>query len=121
MFPCMSILIKTHTKDALAKHLRLNINFKSIETDNEEQDDLNAVLEVEEATETVDEMKTHVTSTNLVEASCDKLLNFPSSKVSASRIGVKSARMEQMMFLKKVDPKIFKDEPANKSDCCTHE
>ena len=114
-------MTKTHTKDTPAKNLRLNIKFKNTETDNEEQDDLNAVFELEEATETVDEVQNPVASTNLDEASHDKLLNLPSPKVSTSRAGVKSACMEQMMLLMKIDPKRLKDEPVNKSDFCTHE
>lgn len=87
----------------------------------EEHDDLNVVYELEEATEIVDKMQNTVESTNLDESLCDKLINFPSPKVSASRRGVKSMHMEQMVLLKKIDPKIFKDDPANKIHCCTHE
>ena len=64
-----------------------------METNNEEQDYLNAVFELEEAIETVDRAQTPVASTNLDEVSCDKLLNLPSPKVSASRTGIKFACM----------------------------
>ena len=63
---------------------------------------------------------TLVESINLDEVLCDKLIKFPSPKVSASRRGIKSMHMEQMVLLKKMDPKIFKDKPANKTDCYTH-
>ena len=92
-----------------------------METDNEDQDDLNVVFELKEATGTVDEIKIHVASTNSDEVLCDKLLNFPSHKVSASRTGIKSTFMEQMMLLKIMDPKRLKHESSNKSDCCNYE
>ena len=92
-----------------------------MDADDEEQDDLNEVFELEEEIEIVDGVKTPVASINLNEALCDKLLNLPSPKVSASRTGVKSACIKQMMLLKKMDPKRLKDKPANDSDCCTHE
>ena len=69
-----------------------------METDNEEQDDLNEVFELEEATKIVDEAQTPVASINLNEALCDKLLNFPSPKVSVSRTGVKSMCMKRWCF-----------------------
>ena len=84
----MSISIKTQAKDTLPKNVRLNINVKTMEIDNEEKDDANRVHELKEALETVDEENTHVTSVNAVEALCDKLLNFTSAKVSVSKIGI---------------------------------
>ena len=92
-----------------------------METDNEEKYDLNEVFELEEETETVDEVQTTISSTNADKALSDKLLNLTSPKVSALRVGIKSMCMEQMMILKKMGPKRLKDEPAHKNDCCTHE
>ena len=92
-----------------------------MDTDNEEQDDLNVVFGLEEATEIFDEAQTHVASINLNEAPCDKLINLPSPKFSASMTGVKSTCMEQMTLLKKMDPKRLKEKPTNNNDCCTHE
>ena len=97
----MSILIKTHIKDTPPINLRLNINLKTMEINDEERDDGDRVYELEEASETVDEVKTHVVPANSDEALCNKLLNFPSPKVALSRTGIKSTCMEQMMFLKK--------------------
>ena len=87
-----------------------------MEIDNEEQDDGDRVYELEEALETVDEVQNPVGSANTDEALSDKLLNFPSPKVSLSRTGVKSIRIEQMMLLKKMDPRRLKDEHASKND-----
>ena len=92
-----------------------------MDTDDEEKDDLNTLFELEEATEIVDELQTYVASINLNEALSDKLIDFPSPKVSASRKGIKSMHMEQMMLLKKMDPKRLKEKYANNSDCCNHE
>ena len=90
----MTILIKTHMKDAPPNILRLNINFKTIEIDNEEQDDGDRVYELKKASEAADEVQTHVSSANADEALCDKLLNLTSPEVSISRTGIKSTRME---------------------------
>ena len=92
-----------------------------METDNEEQDDVNRVHELEEATETVDEVQTPVASANADEALCDKLLNFPSPKVSLSGTGIKYTCMEHIILLKKMDPRRLKDKPTSKNDCYTHE
>ena len=54
MFSHMSILTKTHTKDSQPINLRLNINLKTIEFDNENHDDRERVCELEEALEIVD-------------------------------------------------------------------
>ena len=110
----------THKSYSIQK-FTIKHKLKKIETDNEEQDDLNRVRELEEATETVDEAQNHVASTNADESLCDKLLNLPSPKVSVSRAGIKSMHMEQTMLLKKMDPKRLKDEPGNNNDCYTHE
>ena len=56
------------------------------------------MCELEEATETVDEVKTPIASTNVDEALFDKLLHLTSPKVSASTTGAKSMKMKQMMF-----------------------
>ena len=72
----MSILIKTHIKDTLPKNFRLNINLKTTEIDNEEQDDGDRVFELEEGLETFDEVQNHVAPANIDEVSCDKLINF---------------------------------------------
>ena len=117
----MSILIKTHTKDTPPKNLRLNVNFKTMEIDNEEPDDRDRVCELEEVSETVYEVQTPVASSNVDEALYDKLLNLHSPKVSVSRIGVKSMHIEQMVLFKKMDPRRLKDKPASKNDCYTHE
>ena len=69
MSPRMSSLIKTHIKGTLPKNLILNTN--------EDKDDINRVHELEDASETVDEAQTPVTSTNVDEALCDNLLNLP--------------------------------------------
>ena len=82
MFPRMSILIKKHIKDATTINLRLNMNLKTMEFDKEEQDNGDRVCELEEASETFDEVKTHVAPSNIDEALCDKLINLPSPKVS---------------------------------------
>ena len=92
-----------------------------METDNEEQDDLNAVFELEESTWIVDEVQTPVAWTNLDELLCDKLINLPPPKVSVLRSGIKSQHIENMTLLKKIDPKRLKANPENKSDCCTRE
>ena len=100
----MFSVTKRHMKDTPAKNLRLNINFKNVNTDEEEQDDLNVVFELVEETEIVDEAQTHIESTNLDEASCDKLINLPSPKFSALRIGIKSMCIEQMTLLEENKP-----------------
>ena len=77
----MSILIKKHIKDTPPRNLRLEIKFKTMEFDDEEQDHVNIVHELEEASETVDEVQTPAVSTNADEVLCDKLINLPSPKV----------------------------------------
>ena len=52
------------------------------------------VFELEEATETVDEVQTNVASANVDKVPRDKLLHLPSPKVSASRTGIKSEYVE---------------------------
>ena len=47
-----------------------------METDNEEEDNMNVVIELEEATEMVDEARTPVASINLDEVLCDKNKNM---------------------------------------------
>ena len=66
-------------------------------------------------------MQTPIASINVDESLCNKLLNLPSHKVSASRTGIKFACMKQMMLLNKMDPKRLKKKRANKSNFCTHE
>ena len=80
---------------------------------------MNLVTELVEATEIVDEAHTPVESINLDEALCDKLIKFPSPKVSASREGVKSTHIDQMILLKKMDRKRLKENPADDNNCCT--
>ena len=92
-----------------------------MENHNEEQDDMNIVFELQEATEIVDEVQTPVASIDLNEELCDKLIKFTLPKVSASIIGVKYECMEQMILLKTMDPKKVKETPADNRDCCTHE
>ena len=70
------------------------------------------VFELEEATEV---------PLNTNEVLCNKLLNLPSPKVTASRTGLKSLCMEHVTLLKKMDPKIFKENPENNVDCFTQE
>ena len=66
-------------------------------------------------------MQTPVAAISLDEALCDKLIKLPSPKVSASRAGVKSIRMDQMILFKKMDRKRLKENPGNYNDCCTHQ
>ena len=56
MFPHVSILITTHMKDTLPISLWSNINIKTTEIYNEDKDDGDRVYELEEASETVDEV-----------------------------------------------------------------
>ena len=67
MFPHRSILIKIHTKDTLPMNSRLKMNLKTIEIDNEEQDDGDRVCELEEASETVDEVQNPVVPAKIYE------------------------------------------------------
>ena len=92
-----------------------------METDAEEEDNMNLVMELEEATEIVDEVQIPVASINLDEASCDKLIKLHSLEVSASRAGVKHVHMDQMILLKKMDRKRLKENPADDNDCCTQQ
>ena len=92
-----------------------------METNNEEKDNVNRVCEFEEASETFDEAQNPVASANADEASCDKLLNVTLPKVSVSRAGVEFACIEQMMLLKKMNPRRLKDKPTSKNDFYTHE
>ena len=82
-------------------NFRLSMNFKTIDICNEEQDDEDRFCELEEASETADEVQTHVVPANIEKVLCNKFLNLPSPKVSLSRIGVESTCMEQTMLLKK--------------------
>ena len=59
--------------------------------------------------------------TNVDEALCNKLLNFPSPKASLERICIKSTYMEQMLFLGNMDPCRLKGKPENKNDCHARE
>ena len=59
------------------------------------------MCELEEVSETVYEVQTPVSSSNVDEALYDKLLNLHSPKVSVSTIGVKSMHIEQMVLFKK--------------------
>ena len=53
---------------------------------------------------------------NLDEASCDKLVKFPSPKVSMSRTGIAPMHMDQMILLKKMYRKRLKENPADDND-----
>ena len=74
---------------------------------------MDLVMELKETTEIADEAQTPVTSINLNEASCDELIKFPSTKVSASRTGIKSTHMDQMILLKKMDRNRLKEKPTD--------
>ena len=79
-----------------------------MKTDNEEEDNMNLVMELEEATEMVDEAHIPVEDINLDEVLCDRLVKFPSPKVSESRSCVVHTHMDQMILLKKMDRKRLK-------------
>ena len=59
------------------------------------------MIELEEATEMVDEVPNPVVAINIDEAINDQLLKLPSPRVSVSRTGVTSTHMDQTILLKK--------------------
>ena len=96
-----------------------HVFFQNMETDNEEHNNMNLVMELEETTEMVDEAKIHVSTINLDEVLCDKLVKLPSPKVLVTRASITSAYMDQMIPLKKIDCKRLKESPADDNDCYT--
>ena len=100
--------------------LRLNIFFRIMETDDEEDNNMNLVMELEEATEIEDEVQIPVEAINLDEALCSRLVKLISPKVSVSRTCVEPTRTEKMKLLKKMDSKRLKEKRTNKNDHCTH-
>ena len=65
-----------------------------MESDNEEYNNMNLVMELAEATEMVDEAHIPVEAINLDDASCGRSLKLPSPKFSASRTGAASMCMD---------------------------
>ena len=74
-----------------------------MEIDSEDKADRGKVLDLEDASITIEEAKTPVVNANVNEVSCQKLINLPSTKVALARTGVKSMHMEQMFLLGKMD------------------
>ena len=75
-----------------------------MEYDNEDDTTSNLVMELEEATEMVDEVPNHTVAINIEEAINYQLLKLP-PRVSVSRTGIASTCMDQMIHLKKMDRK----------------
>ena len=89
--------------------------------DNEKPDNEEISLDLEEASSLVEEASIPAEHAHLNEELCNKLLDFPPPKFSLPRSGVKSLRMELMVFLGKIDPRRLKDKLKHEHDCCTHE
>ena len=72
--------------------------FLIMESDNEDDINMNLVMELEEATEMADEVQNHIEATNTNETLRDRLLKLPSPKVSVRRLGIASERVDQMIL-----------------------
>ena len=83
--------------------------------------DEDVIMDLEEASSPVEEVSIPAEQLNLNEQLCAKFLDLPPPKVSLSRAGVKSACMEQIVILGKIDPLRLNDNPKHNADCFTHE
>ena len=92
-----------------------------MESDDEDDSNMNLVIELEEATEMVDEVRLPVEDINTDQASCDRLVKLPSPKVSVSRTGATSACIDQMILLKNMDCKRLKENPADDNVFVAHQ
>ena len=92
-----------------------------MQVDSEDKDDGDNVLELEDASTTIEEAPIHVATTSTDEASCQKFLDFPSTKVALERTGVTSTHAEQMLLLGKMGARTLMEEPEHKNDYYTHE
>ena len=81
--------------------------------DKEIQDNEDAIMDLEEKSSPVEEASIPAELVNLNEVFSNKLLDSPPPKVSLSRAGVKSACMEQMVILGKIDPRRLNDNPKH--------
>ena len=92
-----------------------------MEIDSEDETDGNKEFKLEHVSTTIEEVQNLVVTANANEVLCQKLLHFPSLKVSLASFGIKSTRMEQMLLLGKMDARRLKEKLENKNDCYAHE
>ena len=64
-----------------------------MEMDSEDKADGYNAFELEDAHTTIEEIQTPVATDSIDEVLCQKLLNFPSPKVTLARTGIKSTHM----------------------------
>ena len=89
--------------------------------DNENPDNEEIIMDTEEASSTVEEASIPDEPSHLNEELCNKFLDFPPPEVSLARAGVKSFCIEQMILLRKMDPRSLKEKTKHKDNCYTHE
>ena len=77
-------------------------------------------FELEHRSMTIEEVPTPISTASLDSAACQKLLDLPAPKASLLRAGIKSACMQQVLLLGKMDVCRLMKKQENKHDCCTH-
>ena len=92
-----------------------------MESGNEEDSTTNLVMELEEADEIAPEEKIPVKAISTDEFLCERLAKLPLPRRSASRNGITSLCMDQMIILKKMDYKRLKENHMDDHDCHTHQ
>ena len=92
-----------------------------METDNKEDNNMNLVMDLDEATEMEDEVQITVEAINLDEVLCARLLKFYSPEVHVSITVIASTCMDRIILLKKMGRKRLKENPTDDNDCYTHQ
>ena len=79
------------------------------------------VMELKMAEENEEEEANVIEKNTLDEVTLKRLRKLPEPRVTKSRIGTKSMRMEQFMLLEKNCIERLKDSPQDDVDCCAHQ